>query len=283
MRVVYVNGKYLKEHDAKISIFDRSILFSDSIYEVPSVVNKKLIDFDSHMKRLDRSMKELHFKKKINHNTILDFHRKLVEDNNLQEGIVYLQISRGVVDRDFTITNNNIEPTIFAFTQEKKILESENAKKGIKVMTTDDLRWKRCDIKTTQLLYPSLAKTDSFNKGFDDAWMIRNGLIMEGTSNNAWIIKNKIILTRQSDNLILGGITREAVTNCAKALKYQVITKPFTLVDAQSSDEAFITSATAFVTPVIKINSSTIGDGRPGVFTKALREEYITQALNNAI
>ncbi len=283
MRVVYVNGKYLKEDDAKISIFDRSILFSDSIYEVTSVVNKKLIDFDSHMKRLDRSMKELHFNKKINHTTILDFHRKLVEENNLQEGIVYLQISRGVVDRDFTITNNNIEPTIFAFTQEKKILESENAKKGIKVMTTDDLRWKRCDIKTTQLLYPSLAKTDSFKKGFDDAWMIRNGFIMEGTSNNAWIIKNKIILTRQSDNLILGGITREAVTNCANALKYQVITKPFTLVDAQSSDEAFITSATAFVTPVIKINSSTVGDGKPGVFTKALREEYIKQALNNAI
>jgi len=113
--------------------------------------------------------------------------------------------------------------------------------------------------------------------------MIRNGFVMEGTSNNAWIIKNKIILTRQSDNLILGGITREAVTNCAKALKYQVVTKPFTLVDAQSCDEAFITSATAFVTPVIKINSSTVGDGKPGVFTNTLREEYIKQALNNAI
>jgi len=274
MRVVYVNGKYLKEDDAKISIFDRSILFSDSIYEVTSVVNKKLIDFDSHMKRLDRSMKELHFSKKINHTTILDFHRKLIEENNLQGG---------VVDRDFTITNNNIEPTIFAFTQEKKILESENAKKGIKVMTIDDLRWKRCDIKTTQLLYPSLAKTDSFKEGFDDAWMIRNGFVMEGTSNNAWIVKNKKIFTRQSDNLILGGITREAVTNCAKVLKYEVITKHFTLVDAQSADEAFITSATAFVTPVIKINSSTIGEGKPGFFTKALRDEYIKQALNNAI
>ena len=283
MRQVYINGDFKKEDEAKVSVFDRGLLFSDSLYEVTTVINGKLIDFNNHMKRLDRSMTELKFKKLLNHLDILIFHRKLIELNNLKEGMIYLQVTRGVADRSFDMPKDKIEPTVLAFTQEKKIIDSESAKNGIKVMTLDDMRWKRSDIKTTQLLYASMAKTEATEKGFDDAWMLREGYITEGSSSNAWIIKGKIIMTRQSDNLILSGITRDAIFKCAKDLGYEVVTKNITLPDAQSAHEAFITSATACVMPVVKINANQIGDGKPGKFVTALREEYIKQALESSI
>ena len=283
MRQVYINGEFKREDEAKVSVFDRGLLFSDSLYEVTTVINGKLIDFNNHMKRLDRSMTELKFKKLLNHLDILIFHRKLIELNNLKEGMIYLQVTRGVADRSFDMPMNEIKPTVLAFTQEKKIIDSESAKNGIKVMTLDDMRWKRCDIKTTQLLYASMAKTEATEKGFDDAWMIRQGYITEGSSSNAWIIKGKIIMTRQSDNLILSGITRDAIFKCAKDLGYEVVTKNISLPDAQSASEAFITSATAFIMPVVKINNNQIGDGKPGKFVTALRAEYIKQALQSAI
>jgi len=283
MRQVYINGDFKKEDEAKVSVFDRGLLFSDSLYEVTTVINGKLIDFNNHMKRLDRSMTELKFKKLLNHLDILIFHRKLIELNNLKEGMIYLQVTRGVADRSFDMPKNEIKPTVLAFTQEKKIIDSESAKNGIKVMTLDDMRWKRCDIKTTQLLYASMAKTEATEKGFDDAWMLREGYVTEGSSSNAWIIKGKTIMTRQSDNLILSGITRDAIFKCAKDLGYEVVTKNITLPDAQSAHEAFITSATACVMPVVKINTSQIGDGKPGKFVTALREEYIKQALESSI
>jgi D-alanine transaminase len=283
MRQVYINGDFKKEDEAKVSVFDRGLLFSDSLYEVTTVINGKLIDFNNHMKRLDRSMTELKFKKLLNHLDILIFHRKLIELNNLKEGMIYLQVTRGVADRSFDMPKDKIEPTVLAFTQEKKIIDSESAKNGIKVMTLDDMRWKRCDIKTTQLLYASMAKTEATEKGFDDAWMLREGYVTEGSSSNAWIIKGKIIMTRQSDNLILSGITRNVIFKCAKDLGYEVMTKNITLQDAQSASEAFITSATACVMPVVKINTNQIGDGKPGKFVTALRAEYIKQAVASAI
>ena len=283
MRQVYINGEFKKEDEAKVSIFDRGLLFSDSVYEVTSVINSKLIDFKHHVERLDRSMNELKFKTLIDHDEILAFHRKLIELNNLKEGMIYTQVTRGVVDRSFDMPKQAIKPTVLAFTQEKKILESDTAKNGIKVMTLEDMRWKRNDIKTTQLLYASMAKSEATAKGFDDAWMLRQGYITEGSSNNVWIIRSKNIMTRQSDNLILSGITRAVVLECAKKLDYEVITKNFTKVDAESADEAFMTSATGLITPVVKINSSQIGDGKPGNFTKSLRAEYIKRVLEIAI
>ena len=283
MRQVYINGEFKKEDEAKVSIFDRGLLFSDSVYEVTSVINSKLIDFKYHVERLDRSMNELKFKTLIDHDEILAFHRKLIDLNNLKEGMIYTQVTRGVVDRSFDMPKQAIKPTVLAFTQEKKILESDSAKNGIKVMTLEDMRWKRNDIKTTQLLYASMAKSEATAKGFDDAWMLRQGYVTEGSSNNVWIIRSKNIMTRQSDNLILSGITRAVVLECAKKLDYDVISKNFTKVDAESADEAFMTSATGLITPVIKINSSQIGDGKPGNFTKSLRAEYIKRVLEIAI
>jgi D-alanine transaminase len=282
-RTVYLNGEYLDEAQAKVSIFDRALLFSDALYEVTSVLDGKLIDFKNHMKRLDRSMTELNYPKLLDHKDLELFHRELVKKNNLKEGVVYLQVSRGVAERSFDFPDKKTELTVSAFTQVKDLLQNDAALKGIKVMTIDDMRWKRCDIKTVQLLYPSFAKSSAVEKGFDDAWMVRNGYITEGTSNNAWIIRKGTVITRQFDNLILRGITREAVIECAEELNYKVDFKNFTINEAQSADEAFVTSATTFVTPVIKINKSTIGDGKPGKFTKLLREKYIEKAKKIAI
>lgn len=279
MRTVYVNGEFVPEQDAKVSIFDRAFLFADAVYEVTSVLDGKLVDFDNHMKRLQRSMQELNFGPKISEKIFLEFHRELVRLNKVEEGIVYLQVSRGIAERDFAFPAPDTELTITAFTQKKKLIDNETAKKGITVITIDDLRWKRCDIKTIQLLYPSIAKTEAMNKGADDAWMVRNGHVMEGSSNNAWIIKGKNIYTREADNQILKGITRQAVIEVAEQLKYKVTAKQFTVMEAENADEAFITSATAFVTGVVKINDKKISAGKPGVFTRSLREAYIKQAL----
>ena len=282
-RTVYLNGEYLDEAQAKISIFDRALLFSDALYEVTSVLDGKLIDFKNHMKRLDRSMTELNYPKLLDHKDLELFHRELVKKNNLKEGVVYLQVSRGVAERSFDFPDKKTELTVTAFTQIKDLLQNDAALKGIKVMTIDDMRWKRCDIKTVQLLYPSFAKSSAVEKGFDDAWMVRNGYITEGTSNNAWIIKGSNIFTRQADNLILKGITRETVSDCAKELDYNLSYKAFTITDVQNADEAFVTSATTFVTPVVKINDKKISGGAPGKFTKMLRERYIQKARETAV
>jgi len=281
MRTVYVNGEFIAEQDAKVSIFDRAFLFADSVYEVTSVLNGKLVDFDNHIKRLKKSMKELDFAPTINEEEFLSFHRKLVELNEVKEGIVYLQVSRGIAERDFAFPDSKTELTVTAFTQKKDLIDNPSVHNGISIITVDDLRWKRCDIKTIQLLYPSMAKTEAMKQGADDAWMVQNGYVMEGSSNNAWIIKGKNIYTREADNLILKGITREAVINVAKLLKYKVIAKQFTVTEAENADEAFITSATTFVTGVVKINGSKLSSGKPGIFTKALREAYIKQALKH--
>ena len=281
MRTVYVNGEFIAEQDAKVSIFDRAFLFADGVYEVTSVLNGKLVDFDNHIKRLKRSMKELNFGPKINEEELLAFHRKLVDLNEIKEGIIYLQVSRGIAERDFAFPNSKTELTITAFTQKKDLIDNPSAHNGISIITIDDLRWKRCDIKTIQLLYPSMAKTEAMKQGADDAWMVQNGYVMEGSSNNAWIIKGQNIYTREADNLILKGITREAVINVAKQLNYKVIAKQFTVTEAENADEAFITSATTFVTGVVKINGSKISSGKPGIFTKTLREAYIKQALKH--
>ena len=283
-RIVYLNGDFLNENDAKVSIFDRGFLMADGVYEVTSVINGKLIDFDGHAIRLQRSMSELMMESAISKEDLLEVHRQLIIKNDLNEGMIYLQITRGSPnDRDFVFPDPKlIKPTIVLFTQSNaNMVENPKAQIGMKVISIPDERWGRRDIKTVQLLYPSMGKMIAKSKGADDAWMVQNGYVMEGSSNNAWIIKGKNIYTREADNLILKGITREAVINVAKQLNYKVTAKQFTVTEAENADEAFITSATTFVTGVVKINGSKISSGKPGIFTKALREAYIKQALKH--
>ena len=285
-RTVYVNGEYLPETEAKVSIFDRAFLMADGVYEVTSVLDGKLIDFAGHAKRLQRSMDELELRSPVTMEALLDIHRELVARNEIVEGLVYLQITRGAPgDRDFVFPDpETTEPTIVLFTQNKPgLADSPASKQGIKIISIEDQRWGRRDIKTVQLLYPSMGKMMAKKAGADDAWMVMDGYVTEGTSNNAYFIKGNKIVTRALSNDILHGITRAAVLRFAAEAQMEVEERNFTIDEAKEADEAFITSASAFVMPVVHIDGVALGDGAPGARTLRLREIYIDESRKAAI
>ena len=285
-RTVYVNGEFLPETEAKVSIFDRAFLMADGVYEVTSVLDGKLIDFDGHAVRLERSLNELDMRSPVTKEQLLEIHRELVEMNGIEEGLVYLQITRGAPgDRDFVFPDpETTEPTIVMFTQNKPgLADSPAAKKGMKIISIEDQRWGRRDIKTVQLLYPSMGKMMAKKAGADDAWMVMDGYVTEGTSNNAYYIKGNTIVTRALSNDILHGITRAAVLRFAAEAQMQVEERNFTIEEAQKADEAFITSASAFVMPVVEIDGVPLGDGRPGPKATRLREIYLEESRKVAV
>lgn len=282
-RIVYVNGEYVSERDAKVSVFDRGFLFADGVYEVTAVLNGKLVDFAGHLKRLDRSLAELQLGKPCSAEELLEIHRALVAKNSVQEGLVYLQVTRGVADRDFSFPKS-ATPTLVLFTQARPLIENPQAERGARVVTVEDLRWGRRDIKTVQLLYPSMAKMVAQARGVDDAWLVQAGEITEGTSNNAYIVTaDGTIVTRDLSSDILSGITRAAVLNCARELQMKIEERAFTVEEAQGAQEAFSTSATGFVCPVVEIDGIAVGDGQPGPVAKRLRQVYIAESLKNAV
>jgi D-alanine transaminase len=285
-RTVYVNGEYLPETEAKVSIFDRGFLMADAVYEVTSVLDGKLIDFDGHAVRLERSLNELDMPHPISKDDLLEVHRELVRLNNIEEGMIYLQISRGAPnDRDFVFPDPEVtKPTIVLFTQNKPgLASSPMAQKGMKVISIEDVRWGRRDIKTVQLLYPSMGKMMAKKAGCDDAWMVEDGFVTEGTSNNAYIIKGNKIITRALSNDILHGITRAAVLRFAREAQMEVEERNFTIAEAQDADEAFITSASTFVMPVVEIDGAAIGTGSVGPMATRLREIYLDESMKSAI
>lgn len=284
-RTVYVNGDWLPEAEATVSVFDRGFLFADGVYEVTSVLGGKLIDFDGHVARLERSLSELEMKMPASKAELLAIHRDIVAKNEIEDGLVYLQVTRGNPgDRDFAYPSEDVAPTIVLFTQSKPgLADSPQAKAGIKVITLEDIRWHRRDIKTVQLLYPSMAKMAAKKAGADDAWMIEDGAVTEGTSNNAYIVKGRRIITRQLSNDILHGITRAAVLRFAKEAQFEVEERSFTPEEASQADEAFVTSASAFVMPVVEIDGTTIGNGAPGAVASRLREIYIEESRKAAL
>ncbi|HEY9020011.1 MAG: D-amino-acid transaminase [Paracoccaceae bacterium] len=286
MRTVYVNGDYLPENEAKVSIFDRGFLMADGVYEVTSVLGGKLIDFDGHLKRLERSLSELDMDKPEGFDDLLEIHRELVRLNGIEEGMIYLQVTRGAPgDRDFAFPDPEVtKPTLVLFTQNKPGLAANPvAKKGIKVISIEDIRWGRRDIKTVQLLYPSMGKMMAKKAGCDDAWMVEDGAVTEGTSNNAYIVKGNKIITRQLSHDILHGITRAAVLRFAQEAQMEVEERPFTIAEAQAADEAFITSASTFVMPVVEIDGARIGSGAPGKVAARLREIYLDESMKAAV
>lgn len=284
-RIVYVNGDYVPEDEAKVSVFDRGFLFADGVYEVTSVLDGKLVDFEGHARRLERSLSELQMKAPLSSDELLEIHRELLRRNDVTEGMVYLQITRGADgDRDFVFPDpEKVTPSVVLFTQSKGIADSPAAKTGIKVISIDDIRWGRRDIKTVQLLYPSLGKMMAKSAGVDDAWMVEDGMVTEGTSNNAYIVKGNKIITRHLGNEILHGITRAAVLRFAREAQLQVEERSFSLEEAKEADEAFITSASTFVMPVVEIDGVTVGDGVPGPVSKRLREIYLDESVKAAV
>ncbi|MCL5779177.1 D-amino-acid transaminase [Limibaculum sp. FT325] len=282
-RTVHVNGAYVPEEEAKISVFDRGFLMADGVYEVTSVLEGRLCDFAGHIARLHRSLRELDMPAPVSDDALLVIHRELVARNGVEEGLVYLQVTRGAHDRDFAWPEG-LTPSLVLFTQAKPLIRSAAAARGIRVVSVEDLRWRRRDIKTVQLLYPSLAKMDAKKRGVDDAWLVEDGLVTEGTSNNAWIVtKGGSIVTRQLSNDILHGITRAAVLKLAAEAQLRVEERPFTIAEAQDAAEAFSTAASSFVMPVVEIDGKRLGDGKPGPVARRLRDIYVENAMATAI
>ena len=285
-RIVYVNGDYLPEAEAKVSVFDRGFLMADGVYEVTSVLDGKIVDFAGHTARLQRSLAELDMASPVTMDELLDIHRELLVRNSIGDGMVYLQITRGApADRDFAFPDPAVTPsTLVLFTQAKPgLADSPLAKVGMKVISIEDIRWGRRDIKTVQLLYPSMGKMMAKKAGCDDAWMVQDGVVTEGTSNNAYIVRGNRIITRQLGHELLAGITRDAVLRFAREAQMVVEERPFTIEEAQGADEAFITSATMFVMPVVQIDGTAVGAGVPGAVVARVREIYIEESRKAAV
>jgi D-alanine transaminase len=282
MRTIYLNGSYIPENEGKVSVFDRGFLFSDSVYEVVSVLDGKLVDFDGHVRRLARSLGELGIEGAPEADAWLTICRELVVRNAVEEGMIYWQVTRGTpADRDFVFPPVGTAPTVLAFTQSRTLANTPIAERGISVITLPDLRWCRADIKTTQLLYASLMKNEAIAQGADDAWMERGGVITEGTAQNAHIItRGGALITHPLTSDILHGITRAAVL---PMVTQTIEERPFSVVEAEQAAEAFVSSASGFVMPVVRINGTAIGDGKPGSATVQLRKAYIDWARRTAI
>lgn len=284
-RTVYVNGDWVAEENATVSVFDRGFLFSDGVYEVTSVLDGKLIDFAGHAARLTRSLNELEMRAPVSDDELLVLHREIVTRNDLVDGLIYMQVTRGNPgDRDFAFPDPEVPPSLVLFTQSKPgLADSPQAQKGIKIITINDLRWGRRDIKTVQLLYPSMGKMMAKKAGVDDAWFTQDGKVTEGTSNNAYIVKGRKIITRQLSNDILHGITRAAVLRFAQEAQMEVEERAFTADEAKEADEAFVTSASAFVMPVVEVDGAVLGDGAPGPVATRLRDIYIEESRKAAV
>ena len=284
-RTVYVNGDYLPEDQATVSVFDRGFLMADGVYEVTSVLGGKLIDFAGHLARLKRSLEALQMRNPLSDDDYLAAQRKLVAENAITDGMIYLQVTRGNPgDRDFAFPPEETVPTVVMFTQSKPgLADNPAARTGWTVITTEDLRWARRDIKTVQLLFPSLAKMEAKAKGADDAWLVEDGKITEGTSNNAYIVKDGAIITRELSHDILHGITRAAVLRFAREAQMKVEERSFTVAEAQDADEAFVTSASAFVMPVVSIDGKPVGDGKVGAVARRLREIYLEESVKAGV
>lgn len=274
-RIVFCGGQFITEDQAKIGLFDRGFLFGDGVYEVTAVIGGKMVDNDLHLARLERSLSELSIPLPFPVNQIAEIQSALIQKNALQEGTVYLQVTRGEEDRDF-IYSDNLAPTFIAFTQEKSLLNNKGQKSGIQVNLMDDPRWERRDIKTVMLLGQVLAKRSAKTYGFDDTWFVQDGLITEGASSTAYIITHdNRIITRGNSTAILPGCTRAALIKLCKTKNITIEERAFTIAEAQSAAEAFQTSATSLVTPIIQIGDVALCGGVPGPLTRQLQAYYL--------
>lgn len=277
-RTVYVNGTFVPEEQAKISVFDRGFIFGDGVYEVVPVISGKLVDKQYFLERLDRSLDELSIAWPCTKQEYMEVMEQLVESNQLTEGVVYSQVTRGIADRDFPFPEN-VSPSFVAFTSNMELLDNPLVKSGIHVITTPDLRWKRRDIKSVNLLGQVLAKQDAITRGGHEGWMVEDGIVTEGVSSSAYIVKNATIITRPLSNAILPGIRRRTLLEIASNVGIDVEERIFTIEEALAADEAFISSATTMTLGVVSIDGHQIGNGTPGPVTIRLRELYKARVL----
>lgn len=277
-RVAYVNGRYLPHRNALVHVEDRGYQFADGVYEVVAVIGGRLVDEDWHLDRLDRSLNELRIAASMSRPALRLVMREVIRRNLVGEGMVYMQMTRGVAPRDHVFPKG-AETSVVVTARRKKPPPAEFLESGAKAISIPDIRWARCDIKSVSLLPNVLGKQQAAEAGAYEAFQIdREGYVTEGTATNAWIVTPKDeLVTRSAGPEILNGITRLAVIEIAKAQGLSFAERRFTLEEAKGAREAFVTGSTAFVMPIVRIDDAAVGDGRPGRLTRALREAYITR------
>jgi D-alanine transaminase len=283
-KIAYVNGSYVPLSEAKVSVLDRGFLFADGIYEVAAVLDGKLVDNASHLARLERSVGEIRLELPESIARIQEIQKELVARNNVVNGLVYLEVTRGAdTGRDFAFPKG-VKPTLVMFTSEKDIVGAPSAKAGISVITVPDIRWERRDIKSVALLAQVLAKQAAAEAGAGEAWMIQDGKVTEGGSSSAFILtQDDVIVTRQNGSEILPGCTRKAVVALAEERQLRVEERAFSIEEALAAKEAFVTSASLFVQAVVAIDGKKVGNGKPGPMTDRLREIYVEFAKATAV
>ncbi|NCC23125.1 MAG: D-amino-acid transaminase [Alphaproteobacteria bacterium] len=287
-KTAYVNGRYVPHGEASVHVEDRGFQFADSVYEVIGVINGDFADMRGHLDRLERSLSELRIDMPVRRAVIPFIVRELLRRNRLRNANVYIQITRGAAPRDFAFPKKPVVPT-FVMTARPFSFDAKRIEdKGVRVVTLPDRRWARRDIKTTNLLPPVLAKQEALDAGADDAWLVdREGFVTEATASNAWILtKDGVLVTRAPTHDILKGVTRSAILPLLEAEGLYLEERAFTPLEAVEAAEAFSTSATALVTPVVAIDGRTIGDGKAGPLTvklyKAYRD-YVRKGLDGQI
>jgi D-alanine transaminase len=276
-RVVYVNGQYLPYGQAGVHVEDRGFQFADAIYEVCEVEDGRLVDETRHLERLERSLGELRIPPPMSRRALGHVLRETVRRNRIRTGLVYLQVTRGAAPRDFPFPAGGVVPTVVCLARRVDgAKRDKRAEAGIAVKTIPDIRWGRCDIKTVMLLPAVLAKEAAAAEGAQEAWLVdSDGFITEGASSNAWIVdQSGTIITRPTGNAILPGVTRRSLFDLLIGEKIPFTERPFRLEEALSAREAFITSASGTVMPVVSINGQTIGNGYPGDLTRRLRSNF---------
>jgi D-alanine transaminase len=281
--IAYVNGSFVPLSEAKVSILDRGFLFADGIYEVAAVLDGKLVDNDSHLARLERSVGEISLKLPESLDRMGEIQKEVIARTKLENGLVYLEVTRGAdTGRDFAFPKG-VKPTLIMFTSVKDIVNAQSARTGIGVITVPDIRWTRRDIKSVALLAQVLAKQAAAEAGAGEAWMIEEGKVTEGGSSSAFILtRDDVIVTRQNGSEILPGCTRKAVIKLAEERQLRVEQRPFSIDEALKAKEAFITSASAFVQAVVSIDGKMVADGKPGPMARRLREIYVDFAKATA-
>lgn len=282
-KIACVNGQFLPENEASISIFDRGFLFGDGVYEAISVLGGKLIDVESHLARLDRSLDAIAMRTPYTHTEIIDLLRELVQQNGLTEGLLYFQITRGVAPRAFHFPPESVKRSFVAFAMSMALIERSDVREGVRLFSVPEQRWKRRDIKSICLLPQCLGKQAAVESDCFEAIMVEDGMVTEGTSSNAYIVKGDTLITRPLSKSILAGVTRRAILSLAKQDNINIEERSFSLQEAYEADEVCITAASIFILPVIQIDGNRISSGKPGPIVKRLRELYIEEALKTAI
>ena len=285
-RIAYVNGRYTPHAEAAVHIEDRGYQLADAVYEVWAVFDGKLADAEGHFARLSRSLGELRIVEPMSRAALTVVLREVLRRNRIRNGLVYLQVSRGVAPRDHAFPTTPVSPAVVVTAKSVDYAAAEaKAAKGVAVITTPENRWGRCDIKTVGLLPNVLAKQAAKERGAAEAWFVDEmGLVTEGASSNAWILdRDGVLRTRDTNANILRGVTRLTLMDVIREAGLTVSEKPFSPAEAIEAKEAFITGAGSLVLPVVAVDGKPVGEGVPGPVAKRLRALYIERAKNTAV